>query len=123
MTLLGERTLTADRAARLVRPGDRVFIGTACATPRTLVRALEELPDPPAGVTLVHSLTDRIGLSPDDGPATTAYRHRVFYVGSDVRDLLDTGLIEYVPVSLADVPAMFTDGHLPLPDHLAEGLA
>ena len=114
MTDLGERTLTADEAALLVRPGDRVFVGTACATPRTLVRALEELPDPPAGVTLVHSLTDRIGLSPDDGPATTAYRHRVFYVGSDVRDLLATGLIEYVPVSLADVPAMFTDGHLPL---------
>jgi acyl-CoA hydrolase/RimJ/RimL family protein N-acetyltransferase len=114
VTDLGERTLTADEAARLVRPGDRVFVGTACATPRALVRALEELPDPPAGVTLVHSLTDRIGLSPDDGPATTAYRHRVFYVGSDVRDLLATGLIEYVPVSLADVPAMFTDGHLPL---------
>ena len=31
-----------------------------------------------------------------------------------MRDLLATGLIEYVPVSLADVPAMFTDGHLPL---------
>ena len=114
MTDLGERTLTADQAALLVRPGDRVFVGTACATPRALVRALEELPDPPAGVTLVHSLTDRIGLSPDVGPATTAYRHRVFYVGSDVRNLLATGLIEYVPVSLADVPAMFSDGHLPL---------
>ena len=114
MTDLGERTLSADQAARLVRPGDRVFVGTACATPRALVRALEELPEPPAGVTLVHSLTDRVGLLHDDGPATTAYRHRVFYVGSDVRDLMPTGLIEYVPMSLADVPAMFTDGHLPL---------
>ena len=71
MTDLGERTLTADQAALLVRPGDRVFVGTACATPRALVRALEELPDPPAGVTLVHSLTDRIGLSPDGRGALT----------------------------------------------------
>ena len=107
-------TLTAEEAARLIRPGDRVFVGTACATPRALVRALEELPNPPAGVTLVHALTDRVGLSNGDGTATTAFRHRVFYVGSDVRDLLPSGLVEYVPVSLADVPAMFTDGHLPL---------
>ena len=114
MTDLGERTLTADQAVRLVRPGNRVFVGTACATPRQLVAALEALPDPPADVTLVHGLTDRVGRTDAEGKAHTAYRHRVFYVGSDVRDLLPTGLIEYVPMSLADVPAMFTDGHLPL---------
>jgi acyl-CoA hydrolase len=38
----------------------------------------------------------------------------VFYVGSDVRDLLPSGLVDYVPVSLADVPAMFRRGLLPL---------
>ena len=114
MTDLGERTLTADQAARLVRPGNRVFVGSACATPRQLVAALEALPDPPADVTLVHGLTDRVGRNDAEGKAHTAYRHRVFYVGSDVRDLLPTGLVEYVPISLSDVPAMFTDGHLPL---------
>ena len=46
--------------------------------------ALEELPEPPAGVTLVHSLTDRVGVG---DPPTTGYRHRVFYAGADVRDL------------------------------------
>lgn len=111
---LQDRTLTAEAAAALIRPGNRVFVGTACATPRSLVAALESLPDPPADVTLVHALTDRVGRVDDQGVARTAYRHRVFYVGSDVRDLLPTGLIEYVPVSLADVPMMFTDGHLPL---------
>ncbi len=107
-------TLTPAEAAALIRPGERVFVGSACVTPRALVQALEELADPPAGVTLVHGLTDRVGLWHDDGPPTTAYRHRVFYVGSDVRDLQPSGSVEYVPVSLPDVPAMFTDGHLPL---------
>jgi acyl-CoA hydrolase len=68
---LADRTLTAEQAARLVRPGQRVFVGSACATPRTLLRALEELPDPPAGVTLVHSLTDRMGVG---DPPRTHYR-------------------------------------------------
>jgi acyl-CoA hydrolase/RimJ/RimL family protein N-acetyltransferase len=88
-----------------------VFVGSACATPRTLLRALEELPVPTPGVTLVHALTDRVGIG---DPPRTAYRHRVFYAGRDVRDLAASGLVDYVPVSLADVPQMFTDGHLPL---------
>jgi acyl-CoA hydrolase/GNAT superfamily N-acetyltransferase len=104
-------TLTAEQAARLIRPGQRVFVGSACATPRSLMEALERLPHPPAGVTLVHALTDRVGFG---DPPQTQYRHRVFYVGRDVRDLASSGRVEYVPVSLADVPAMFTNGHLPL---------
>jgi acyl-CoA hydrolase/GNAT superfamily N-acetyltransferase len=103
--------LTAEEAVRLIQPGQRVFVGSACATPRTLVRALEELPVPTPGVTLVHGLTDPVGIG---DPPRTSYRHHVFYAGSDVRDLADSGLVDYVPISLADVPEMFTDGHLPL---------
>ena len=104
-------TLTAEEAVRLIRPGQRVFVGSACGTPRTLLRALEELPVATPGVTLVHALTDRVGIG---DPPRTAYRHRVFYAGRDVRDLADSGQVDYVPISLADVPAMFSDGHLPL---------
>jgi acyl-CoA hydrolase/RimJ/RimL family protein N-acetyltransferase len=104
-------TLTADEAVRVIQPGQRVFVGSACATPRALLRALEELPVPIPGVTLVHTLTDRVGIGE---PPRTAYRHRVFYAGRDIRDLASSGLVDYVPISLADVPTMFTDGHLPL---------
>ena len=104
-------TLTAVEAVRRIRPGQRVFVGSACATPRTLLRALEELPVPIPGVTLVHALTDRVGVG---DPPRTAYLHRVFYAGRDIRDLASSGLVDYVPISLADVPGMFTDGHLPL---------
>jgi acyl-CoA hydrolase/GNAT superfamily N-acetyltransferase len=103
--------LSPEEAVRLIQPGQRVFVGSACATPRTLLRALEELPVPTPGVTLVHGLTDRVGIG---RPPRTAYRHHVFYVGSDVHELADSGMIDYVPISLADVPALFTDGHLPL---------
>ncbi|HEX4470926.1 MAG TPA: GNAT family N-acetyltransferase [Nocardioides sp.] len=103
--------LSAVEAVRKIRPGQRVFVGSACATPRALLRALEELPVPIPGVTLVHALTDRVGLGE---PPRTAYLHRVFYAGRDIRDLASSGLVDYVPISLADVPRMFTDGHLPL---------
>ena len=105
------RQMSADAAVASVRPGDRVFVGSACATPRTLVEALEQRAARCAGVTLVHFLTDRVGIG---DPPRTYFRHRVFYVGRDVRALLPSGQVDYVPVSLADVPAMFRRGLLPL---------
>ena len=109
------RQVSAAEAVSVVRPGDRVFVGSACATPRTLVDALEQFSR--SGVVLVHFLTDRVGTG---DPPHTNYRHRVFYVGRDVRALHDvralreSGLVEYVPLSLADVPRLFHNGQMPL---------
>ena len=110
-----DRQVSAAEAVSAVRPGDRVFVGSACATPRTLVDALEQFSR--SGVVLVHFLTDRVGTG---DPPHTNYRHRVFYVGRDVRALRDvravreSGLVEYVPLSLGDVPRLFHNGQIPL---------
>jgi hypothetical protein len=42
------RAVPAAQAMRVVHPGDRVFVGSACATPRRLLEALEALA--PVGV-------------------------------------------------------------------------
>src|SRR6516165_2235446 len=110
-----DRQVSAAEAVSGVRPGDKVFVGRACATPRALVEALEEMKLP--GVVLVHCLAERVGMG--DPPRTT-HRHRVFYVGRDVRALHDVRalrearLVEYVPLSLADVPQLFEHGQIPL---------
>jgi acyl-CoA hydrolase/RimJ/RimL family protein N-acetyltransferase len=110
-----DRQVSAAEAVSVVRPGDKVFVGSACATPRALVEELERIKQP--GVELVHFLTDRVGTG---DPPRTSYRHRVFYVGTDVRALHDVralreaGFVEYVPLSLADVPQLFDSGQIPL---------
>jgi acyl-CoA hydrolase/RimJ/RimL family protein N-acetyltransferase len=104
-------TETAAEAVSLVRPGDRVFVGTACATPRVLVDALEQLDRPPDGVELVHFLIDRDVVG---DPPSTNYRHRVFYVGRHAQALLASGLVEYLPLSLADVPRLIRSGRMPI---------
>ena len=73
MATVGATTVSAADAVSLVQPGDRVFVGSACATPRALVDGLEQLDRPPEGVELVHFLTDR-NLVGD--PPSTSYRHR-----------------------------------------------
>src|SRR5690348_11438473 len=102
------RATSPAAAVSSIRPGDRVFVGTACATPRALVDALEQLDRPPAGVVLTHFLTDRVGSG------DTRYRHRVFYVGRDIRGVRAPTRLEYVPLSLADVPALIASGRMPV---------
>jgi len=104
-----DRLVSADEAVSIIRPGDRVFVGSACATPRSLVEALERVSRP--GVVLVHFLTDRVGTG---DPPRTNYRHRVFYVGRDVRSLGESGWVDYIPLALGDVPGLFRNGQIPL---------
>ena len=99
----------------MVNPGDNVFVGSACATPRTLVDALEQFRRPG----LPSCTSSPTGWARGDPPHTN-YRHRVFYVGRDVRalhnvrTLRESGLVEYVPLSLEDVPRLFQCRQIPL---------
>ena len=106
------KLLTAAEAAALVQHGHHVFIGTACATPRTLVRALENLPYRQSDVEFVHFLTDGALPHNAQGECTSGYRHRSFFVGNDVRAAVRQGLAEYVPLSAARVPQLMANGRI-----------
>ena len=109
-----DKMVTAEAAARLIKPGQRVFVGTACATPRSLLDAMEALAHPPDDVQLNYFLTTN-ALTRDAGNRIeTKYRHRVFFVGSDVRDAVKQGVAEYVPISIARVPQLIGIGRIPV---------
>jgi acyl-CoA hydrolase/GNAT superfamily N-acetyltransferase len=77
-----------------VQSGDHVFVGTACATPRVLIRALEDW--------------DFKG-----GPVTR-FKHKVFFVGTDTRDLIKEGKVDYIPVSISQVHRLIDTGRIPI---------
>ncbi|MFO1316506.1 MAG: GNAT family N-acetyltransferase [Burkholderiales bacterium] len=107
-----DRVTTAEDAVARIAGGSHVFVGTACATPRALVGALESMPSPPADIELVHFITN--GAVPHDGQgrATTRFRHRTFFVGSDMQAAVRQGLAEYVPLSVARVPQLIGIGRI-----------
>ncbi len=108
------KVTTAEGAVGNIPGGSHVFVGTACATPRTLVNALETMSTPPADIELLHFLTD--GAVPHDaaGRATTRFRHRTFFVGSDIRAAVRQGLAEYVPMSITRLPHLIEIGRIPV---------
>ena len=109
-----QKVTNAREAVLAVQPGHRVFIGTGCATPRTLVTALENTPNPPPDVELVHFITTNAFAHDDAGKALTKYRHRSFFVSSDVRAAVQQGLVEYVPIQISRVPDLMRLGSLPI---------
>lgn len=107
------RTVTPGEALASVRSGDHVFVGTACATPRILLRALEDIQTPVTGVQLIHFLTD--GAIPVyKGGAATRFQHKAFFIGSDTRKFVGTGKVDYIPVSISQVYRLIETGRLPI---------
>jgi len=110
---LNEKLATAQEALSSIQSGNRIFVGTACATPRTLIEALESSEADLAGVQLLHFLTDGAILT--RGVKTwTRFRHRVFFVGTDTREAVKQGQADYVPISVSQVPRLIENGRLPV---------
>ncbi|HEX6056475.1 MAG TPA: hypothetical protein VFY98_11740, partial [Intrasporangium sp.] len=108
--------MSAGAAAAAVPPGSTVYVGSACATPRTVVRALEEQAVEHLGLRLVHHLTDGVRNTLAIG---TNFDHRTIFVGAELADLVREvqphgGSVDYVPMSLIDLPASLRTGRLRL---------
>jgi len=110
---LEDKVTTAEKALEVVKSGDRIFVGTACATPRTLIRALEDETQYIYDVQLFHFLTD--GSIPKKGDKRqTRFRHKVFYVGADTREAVKEGMADYIPISLAQLPGLIQTNRMPI---------
>jgi len=108
-----EMVTAADEALARLEPGQRVFIGTGCAEPLELVRALthrsKDLPD----TEIVHLLT--FGEAPYAHEELTRYfRVNSFFIAENVREIIQEGLGDYTPIFLSDIPRLFASGQLPL---------
>ncbi len=108
-----EMVTTPEGAVSHLKPGQRVFIGTGCAEPLELVKALtqrsKQLPD----TEIVHLLT--FGEAPyAHKEMTKFFRINSFFIAENVRDIIQEGLGDYTPIFLSDIPRLFQSGQLPL---------
>lgn len=109
-----DRVCSAEVALGALRNGDHVFVGSGCAAPRTLLRALEALPMPPADLELLHFFTVKAFEHDAHGNCLTRFKHRTFFVSNDMRAAVKQGMVAYVPMSVARVPDMMLLGRIPV---------
>jgi acyl-CoA hydrolase/RimJ/RimL family protein N-acetyltransferase len=113
LTRLNIHLSSAEDALAAIRSGDRIFLGTACATPRLLIRTLENMDKRLSDIQVFHFLTDG-AIVADGGMPRTRFQHKVFFVGTEAKEAVKQGMADYIPVSIADVPKMMKTGRFPL---------
>lgn len=96
-----------------IRRGDKIFIGTGCGQPQYLVKALmnylQSHPKAFFDAEVFHVWT--LGVAPyTDEKYKTNFRHNSFFVGNNTRDAVNTGLADYTPIFLSEVPDLFRRG-------------
>lgn len=105
--------VTPREAVALVRPGNRVFLGTSCAVPMVLVDALCARASDLSDVEIVHLLSQ--GSAPYVATAMNrSFRVNSFFISDNIRETIQNGLGDYTPIFLSDIPNLMASGQLPL---------
>jgi acyl-CoA hydrolase len=82
--LYTDKVTSAEEAVRGIRSGWRVLVGSGCAEPQTLVRAMSDRAKTLNDVEVVHLLT--LGIADHVGEEHAGrLRHNAFFIGSNVR--------------------------------------
>jgi acyl-CoA hydrolase len=100
-----------------IHRGDRIFIGTGCGEPQYLVQALiryvESHPKAIFDAEVFHVWT--LGVAPyTHEKFRTNFRHNSFFVGANTRDAVNSGMADYTPIFLSNVPDLFRRGLVPM---------
>lgn len=103
---------TPQQALARVKAGSRVFIGSGCAAPQGLIRALTDARHL-TGIEIVHLVT--FGDAPyAQRSLSDRFTVNSFFVADNVREAVNAGWADYTPIRLSDIPPLFTRGQMPL---------
>ena len=98
---------------KAIKSGDTIFIGTGCAQPQHLVRALVEHTGHIYEAHIIQLLT--MGEAPyADEKFRDKFKMNCFFVGDNVREALNKGIGDYTPIFLSEIPGEFDSGRIPV---------
>ena len=103
------RFVCADDAVKLIKSGDRVVLGHACAEPQALVNALLKRADELSDVEIMYVLTLNSTLSCQK-EYRCSFRHNSLFVGNVIRGEVHAGAVDFTPCYFHEVPKLFREG-------------
>lgn len=93
--------------------GMRVYVHGGCATPTPLLEGLVERARSLRRVETVSLHLE--GPAPHVAPEMEGHiRHNALFIGRNVREAVNQGRADFTPIFLSDIPALFSNGVLPL---------
>ena len=104
---------TAEEALSVIKSGDRVFLHGSAATPQYLIRKLAERADELRDVELV-SISTFGDMPCAEASCSDAFYINSLFVSANVREAVNSGRGDYVPIFLSEIPRLFQSGIMPL---------
>jgi len=112
-----EKFLPEEQVFNHIQAGDRIFIGTGCGEPQYLVRALighvESHPKAFADAEVLHVWT--LGVDPYGSEKFGSnFRRNAFFIGNTMREAVNKGTANYVPLFLSQVAGLLKRHIIPV---------
>ncbi len=105
--------ISAEEALRVVKPGDRVFVHGGAATPHHLLTKLAERSSELWNVEVV-SISMQGDAVIADKKYKDSFRINSLFVSQNIREAVNAGRGDYVPIFLSEIPTLFKRGILPI---------
>ncbi|MBT8338355.1 MAG: GNAT family N-acetyltransferase [Gemmatimonadetes bacterium] len=105
-----DKVASAVEAVSVVRPGQRVFVGSGAAEPQDLVEALSARTSI-RDTEIVHILTLGVAMYAE-AKFDEHFRHNAYFIGPNVRNAISEGRADYTPIFLSEIPALFRSGRV-----------
>jgi len=107
------KLVSAEEALRVVKSGDTVYVHPGCAAPQRLLEALVARHEELENVRIIHLMT--MGRADYTKPGMERhFRHVALFTGKNVRDAINQGRADYVPIFLSEIPRLFSSRRVPL---------
>src|SRR5512138_2864675 len=107
--LYRQKLKTADEAICQIQSGWRVFVGSGCAVPQTLVAALCRNAGRFHDIELIQLLS--LGAADYIAEQNAGhFRHNSFFISENIRQAVCDGRADYTPIFLSEIPELIRHG-------------
>lgn len=107
------KVTTPEKAVEFIKSGNRIIIGSGCAEPQVLVRALDSLAPSLKSIEIISLLTTGIA-DYTDKKYENIFRYNAFFVGANTRKAVNDGRADFTPIFLSEIPKLFKNRTLPV---------
>ncbi len=102
---------SSEQIAGMIEPGMRLFLGSGAAEPRAIIKAINEKLLYTEDMEILHILT--LGLTPyEKEPFCKNVRYSAMFIGPTIRDAIQQGRGDYIPIFLSEIPDLFKKRHI-----------
>ncbi|HUI31604.1 MAG TPA: acetyl-CoA hydrolase/transferase C-terminal domain-containing protein [Candidatus Acidoferrales bacterium] len=105
------RVTTAEEAVKVIKSGDKIHLHPGCAVPEILVDAMVARAPELCDCEIIHVLTVGKAKYTEPGMANH-FRHTALFLGKNVRDAVNEGRADFVPIFLSEIPGLFYSGEI-----------